>query len=150
MSESEANRSLVRRLFEEVFDQRRVDVCAEVVAEQYAEHAVEPFGSEEPGAVDGPAHLRGVVEWLTAPTSRDHRGDGRRERPGHRAGALGGTNLGLNGFLPPTGRAFTSAQTPMLPGAGRPALRALGRARRPHHPAPAWSDHPPRSTADPG
>lgn len=66
MSESEANRSLVRRLFEEVFDQRRVDVCAEVVAEQYAEHAVEPFGSEEPGAVDGPAHLRGVVEWLTA------------------------------------------------------------------------------------
>jgi len=70
VSESEANRSLVRRLFEEVFDQRRVDVCAEVVAEQYAEHAVEPFGSEEPGAVDGPAHLRDVVEWLTAPTSR--------------------------------------------------------------------------------
>ena len=48
MSESEANRSLVRRLFEEVFDQRRVDVCAEVVAEQYADHAVEPFGSEDP------------------------------------------------------------------------------------------------------
>jgi hypothetical protein len=36
------------------------------MAEHYVEHAIAPFGREEPGTVHGPSHARDVVEWLTA------------------------------------------------------------------------------------
>ena len=55
---------VVRRLFDEVFNHRRTTVLDEIVAVDYTEHALAPFESEEPGLVDGPEHMRGVVEWL--------------------------------------------------------------------------------------
>jgi hypothetical protein len=55
---------LVRRLFEQVFNEREVDLCEELFAEDYVEHAVAPFGNSEPGEVRGPEHMRNVVAWL--------------------------------------------------------------------------------------
>ena len=58
--------SLVRRYFEEVFNEARADVCDELVAPRYVEHAIPPFASTELGEVDGPSHTRSVGEWLRA------------------------------------------------------------------------------------
>ena len=58
------NKALVMRLFDEVFTNRNPEAADEIMAEEYLEHAVEPFGREEPGLVDGPSHLRQVVRWL--------------------------------------------------------------------------------------
>jgi hypothetical protein len=58
--------SLVRRYFEEVFNETRADICEELVAPRYVEHAIPPFASTEPGEVAGPSHTRSVVEWLRA------------------------------------------------------------------------------------
>jgi len=63
---SDTGKDLVRRHFEEVFNGRRLELCDELHAQDYVEHAVAPFGREEPGHVNGPEHMRGVVEWLTA------------------------------------------------------------------------------------
>ena len=60
------NKALVLRLFDEVFTNRNPDAADEIMAEEYLEHAVEPFGREEPGLVHGPSHARQVVLWLQA------------------------------------------------------------------------------------
>jgi SnoaL-like polyketide cyclase len=57
---------LVRLHFDEMFNGRDLAVCDRIHAEEYVEHAVAPFGREEPGAVNGPEHMHEVVEWLTA------------------------------------------------------------------------------------
>lgn len=68
---SEANEELVRRHFEEIFGRGNLDACDETVTEVYIEHAVAPFGSDEPGRVNGPKHMRDVAKWLvrSSPTS---------------------------------------------------------------------------------
>lgn len=82
---SPSGKDLVRRHFEEMWNARNLDACEELHAEEYVEHAVAPFGNDEPGLVNGPEHVRGVVEWLTAGP--------------------------LNGVVPPTGRRFSTRQT---------------------------------------
>ena len=62
----EVGRVLVRRLFDEVFTTQNLAAADEIMAEEYVEHAIAPFGREEPGRVHGPSHAREVVEWLTA------------------------------------------------------------------------------------
>jgi hypothetical protein len=47
-----------------VFNERDLDVCDDIFAIDYVEHATSPFGNEEPGAVNGPEHMRNVVTWL--------------------------------------------------------------------------------------
>ena len=105
---------LVRGLFEEVFNDLRLDVCDEIIAEDYVEHAVAPFSRESPGRVHGPTHQRGVVEWLRA------------QYPDLEMTILAivaddaqvivhvrstGTNLGpINGVIPPTGKTATADQ----------------------------------------
>jgi predicted ester cyclase len=54
------------RLFNEVFTTRNLSAADDIMAEEYLEHAVEPFGGEEPGSVQGPSHAREVVAWLRA------------------------------------------------------------------------------------
>lgn len=106
--------AVVRRLFDEVFNQRNFVVCDEIMATNYVEHARAPFGVDEPGAVDGPSHQRGVVEWLVAqfPDIQMHvlavvAGDA--EAIVHVRST--GTNLGpFNGILPPTARAIDAEQ----------------------------------------
>ncbi|WP_284984154.1 hypothetical protein [Arthrobacter sp. efr-133-TYG-118] len=61
---SEANKVLVRRHFQEIRNQRQLDVCDEIMADSYVEHAQAPFGTTEPGAVVGPQAMLqlGVVK----------------------------------------------------------------------------------------
>lgn len=106
---------LVRRLFDEAFNQRDFACLDEIVAPDYVEHAHAPFGLDEPGAVNGPEHMRGVVDWLTDQfpdmrmTLLDLVGDGDTVA----ARVLSeGTNTGLlNGFIPATGKAFSAEQS---------------------------------------
>jgi predicted ester cyclase len=63
---SQDNKALVMRLFNEVFTTRNLRAADDIMAEEYLEHAVEPFVGEEPGPVQGPSHAREVVAWLRA------------------------------------------------------------------------------------
>ena len=46
---SEANKGLVRRHFEEIWNRKDLAVADELLAEDYLEHALAPFGQAEPG-----------------------------------------------------------------------------------------------------
>jgi predicted ester cyclase len=61
---SNENKNLVRRWVEEILNGRNFDVCAEVMADTYIEHAVALFGREAPGAVPGSDHMRATAQWL--------------------------------------------------------------------------------------
>jgi ketosteroid isomerase-like protein len=63
---SEANKELVRRHFEEIWNRKDLAVADELMAQDYLEHAVAPFGQAEPGRVNGPAATRETAEWLLA------------------------------------------------------------------------------------
>jgi predicted ester cyclase len=106
---------LVRLHFEEMFNGRNVAVCDAIMAEDYVEHAIAPFGRDEPGRVNGPAHMRGVVEWLTAQFPDLHMTIEAVVEEGDTIAVRvlsEGTNLGpLNGVVPPTGKRFSSRQT---------------------------------------
>jgi len=59
---SDDNKALVRRLFDEVFSPENLAAADEIMAKDYIEHAVAPFGSDEPGRVHGRSHTRRTVE----------------------------------------------------------------------------------------
>jgi predicted ester cyclase len=108
---SEANKELVRRYFEEIFNRQNLAAAAELMSEDYIEHAVAPFAQSEPGRVNGPQAMRGTAEWLLAQFPDLHftieaivaEGDVAAVR------LLGeGTNLGPIGPIPPTGKRFSS------------------------------------------
>jgi predicted ester cyclase len=112
---SEANKDLVRRHFEEIFNRHDFAVCEEIMAEDYTEHAVAPFGQSAPGKVHGPKAMRETAEWLLAqfPDMRMtieamvSEGDTVAVRV-----LSEGTNLGpLNGVVPPTGNRFAARQS---------------------------------------
>lgn len=63
---SEANKQLVRRHFEEIFNKRNFAVCDEIMAEEFVEHAAAPFAPSAPGKVNGPQAMRQTAEWLLA------------------------------------------------------------------------------------
>lgn len=112
---ADGNEHLVARLFDEVFNQQRLEACDELFAEDYVEHALEPFGTAEPGRVHGPEHMRAVVGWLRAQfpdlvmTIEAVVAEG--ETVVCRV-LSEGTNLGpLNGVVPPTGRTMRAHQT---------------------------------------
>jgi predicted ester cyclase len=105
---------LVQRLFDEVFNQRDFRSLPDLVAERFVEHAISPFGSEAPGPVEGPTHMRDVVEWLVGqfPDLRMSVDSIVAEGDTVAVRVLSvGTNLGpLNGFIPATGRRFSAEQ----------------------------------------
>ena len=112
---SNDNRELVRRLFEEGFNARATDVFDELIATDYVEHATEPFRNAEPGKVEGPKHMRSVVDWLVEQfpditmTVEAVVTDGDSVV----ARVLSeGTSLGkLGGVIPPTGKRFSARQS---------------------------------------
>jgi predicted ester cyclase len=112
---SSANKDLVRRLFEEVFNGKNFALCDEIVSESYVENAIAPFQHDAPGTVAGPAHMHGVVEWLIAQFPDIRMTVESLVADGDTVAALilsEGTNLGkLNGVVPPTGRKFSSYQS---------------------------------------
>jgi predicted ester cyclase len=111
---SEANKTLVRRHFEEIFNQRNFAVGDEMMANDYTEHAVAPFGQSEPGRVNGPQHIRSAAEWLLAQFPALHMRVEMVVAEGDLVSCRvfsEGTNLGkLNDAVSPTGRRFAGWQ----------------------------------------
>ena len=112
---SDANKELVRRHFEEIFNRQNLDASDETVAEDYLEHALAPFGEEEPGRVNGPQAMRVSARWLLDQFPDLHmtiedivaEGDTVAVRI-----VSEGTNLGsVNGVVPPTGKRFRASQS---------------------------------------
>jgi predicted ester cyclase len=109
------NKALVMRLFNEVFTSKNLSAADDIMAEEYLEQAVEPFGREEPGPVQGPSHARKVVAWLRAQfpdlemTIESIAADADVVAVRVRSA---GTNLGkLGGFMPPTYKRFVAEQS---------------------------------------
>jgi len=112
---SKADKELARRHFEEVWNQWNLDVADELMAQDYVEYGVAPFGQAEPGRVNGPAAMRETTEWLLAQFPDLYmtveaiiaEGDTVVVRV-----LSEGTNLGpLNGVVPPTGKRFSAHQS---------------------------------------
>jgi len=112
---SEANKDLVRRHFEELWNRQDLAVADELMAQDYLEHAVAPFGQAEPGRVNGPAALRQTAEWLLAQFPDLHMTIEAMVAEGDLVAVRvlsEGTNLGpLNGVVPPTGKRFAARQS---------------------------------------
>ncbi len=112
---SEANKELVWRHFEEVFNRKNLSVCDEIMAEDFVEHAAAPFAPSAPGKVNGPQAMRGIAEWLLAQFPDLHMTIEAMISEGDIVAVRvlsEGTNLGaLNSVVPPTGKRFTARQS---------------------------------------
>ena len=112
---SEANKELVRRHFEEVFNRKNFSICDEIMAEDFVEHAAAPFAQSAPGRVNGPQAMRATAEWLLAQFPDLHMTIEAMISEGDTVAVRvlsEGTNLGaLNGVVPPTGRRFVARQS---------------------------------------
>jgi predicted ester cyclase len=112
---TEASTELARRYFEEIINLRAFEVCTQIIAEDYVEHAVAPFGHSEPGRVHGPTATRESLEWLIAQFPDIHMTIEALVAEGDTVAVRilsEGTNLGkLNGTIPPTGRRFVARQS---------------------------------------
>jgi predicted ester cyclase len=111
---SEVNKDLVRRHFEEIWNRKDLAVADELMAQDYLERAVAPFGQAEPGRVNGPAAIRQTAEWLLAQFPDLHMTIEAIVAEGDTVAVRvlsEGTNLGpLNGVMPPTGKRFAARQ----------------------------------------
>ncbi|HKQ02856.1 MAG TPA: ester cyclase [Actinomycetes bacterium] len=112
---SEANKQLVRRHFEEIWNRKDLDVVDELMAQDYVEHAVAPFGQAEPGRVNGPAAMRETAAWLLGQFPDMQMTVEAIVAEGDMVAVRvlsEGTNLGpLNGVMPPTGKRFSARQS---------------------------------------
>ena len=112
---SEANKELVRRHFDEIWNQRNMGSCEELMAADFVENAAAPFAPTAPGRVNGPAAMRGTVVWLTTqfPDLRMELESVVAEDDIVVARVISrGTNLGqVEGGPPATGRAFAASQS---------------------------------------
>ena len=111
----ESPKDLVQRHFEEVFNGRRLDVCEQIVAADFVEHAEAPFGASAPGSVHGPTAVRGTVEWLLAMFPDLHMTLEAIIAEGDTVAArvlAQGTQSGtVDGSPPPSGRHFAAHQS---------------------------------------
>jgi predicted ester cyclase len=112
---SAANKELVRRHFEELWNGKDLAVADELLAQDYLEHAVAPFGQAEPGRVNGPAAMRQTTQWLLGQFPDLHMRIEAMVAEGDTVAVRvlsEGTNLGpLNGMVPPTGKRFAARQS---------------------------------------
>lgn len=112
---TEANKYLVRRWCDDLWNQRDLDVCEELIAADYTEHAIAPFGTEEPGTVPGPSAMRQTVAWLTAQypdiTMTVECIIGEADLVVARVRSRGTFQGSAPGMPPPTGRTFDAYQT---------------------------------------
>lgn len=102
---------MVQRLFEEVFNRRDLALCDELIAVDFVEHALAPFGQAEPGRVNGPLAMRETVNWLHAQFPDMHFTIEAIIAEGDLVSARlrgEGTNLGPIGRIPPTGKRFSA------------------------------------------
>ena len=106
---------LVRRWVQDLFNQRDLSAADELMADTYIEHAVAPFGTEEPGPINGPDGMRLTVGWLVDQFPDMQMTIEALVSEGDLVACRilsTGTNLGkLNGVMPPTGRQFSAHQS---------------------------------------
>jgi predicted ester cyclase len=111
----EANKELIRRHFQEIFNRKNLDACDELMADDYIENAVAPFRQSAPGRVNGPQAMRATAEWLIAQYPDIHMAIEAMAAEGDIVAVRvlsEGTNLGpLNGVMPPTGKRFSARQS---------------------------------------
>ena len=111
----EIGKRLVRRHFDEIWNERNLDLCEELMASEFTEHAPAPFATEAPGAVNGPEAMRRTCTWLLDQFPDLVMTVEMMIAEGDLVAALvwaEGSNTGkLNGFLPPSGRRFRYRQT---------------------------------------
>ena len=111
---SAANKELVRRHFEELWNGKDLAVADELLAQDHLEHAVAPFGQAEPGRVNGPAAMRQTTQWLLGQFPDLHMRIEAMVAEGDTVAVRvlsEGTNLGpLNGMVP-TGKRFAARQS---------------------------------------
>lgn len=106
---------LVRRVYDDVFNKVDLAACDDLFADRYVEHARAPFQQTEPGEVNGPEHMRGVVQWLRAQfsdivmTVQAIAADG--DLVAVRVHTAGTNDGMLNGIIPPTGKRCAGEQT---------------------------------------
>jgi predicted ester cyclase len=112
---TEQNRETIRRWVEDMWNKGDRQLCTELMATDFVEHAHAPFSDHEPGRVDGPETMRTSMDWLLGQfpdlTMRIQalivEGDIAALRVSSE-----GTNLGrLNGRLPPSGKRFHADQS---------------------------------------
>jgi predicted ester cyclase len=112
---SEANKELVRRHFEEIWNRKDLAAADELMAQDYREHAIAPFGQVEPGSDNGPAAMRETAQWLLAQFPDLQMTIEAMVAEGDTVAVRilsEGTNLGpLNGVVPPTGKRFAARQS---------------------------------------
>ncbi len=112
---TEANKELVRRSFEEVFNRKNLDACDELAAEDFVEHGVAPFASAPPGRVNGPAAGRATAEWLLAQFPDMHMTIEAIVAEGDLVACrvlAEGTNLGpMSPMVPATGKRISARQS---------------------------------------
>jgi steroid delta-isomerase-like uncharacterized protein len=106
---------LVRRHFEQMWNDRDFDACSDLMAEDFVEHAAAPFSATAPGQVHGPTAMRETMKWVLAQfpdLSHDVEAViAEGDLVAARVRATG-SNLGrLNGFLPASGKAFDYTQS---------------------------------------
>jgi steroid delta-isomerase-like uncharacterized protein len=115
LERSDASKDLVRRHFEEIWNERNLDACDELMAEDFIENAAAPFAPSAPGKVQGPSAMRATVEWLVSQFPDIHMQIESiiAERDLVAARVLStGTNLGtVDGAPPPTGKCFAARQS---------------------------------------
>ncbi|MBW3604833.1 MAG: ester cyclase [Actinobacteria bacterium] len=105
MGSAERNKATARRVFEELFNQRRLDVADELFAPDYRNHAGAEFG--------GPEGMRRLVEELTT-AFPDHHTQiddiiAEDDRVALRV-TFSGTHEAAFRGMPPTGRRFSQMQ----------------------------------------
>jgi predicted ester cyclase len=112
---SEANKELVRRHFEEIFNRKNLAVCDQIMAEDFVEHAAAPFAQSAPGRVNGPHAMRASAEWLLAQFPDLHMTIEEVISDGDIVAVRifsEGTNRGaLDDVVPPTGKRFIARQS---------------------------------------
>ena len=103
------NKDVIRRHYEELFNGRRLDIAAEITAEDYVEHGVAAFAErvgDRPDAVEG---LKETVRWLTDAFPDLHIEINDLVAEGDKVLAyitMRGTHEGLFQGIPPSGRTF--------------------------------------------
>jgi steroid delta-isomerase-like uncharacterized protein len=110
----DVNKDLVRAWVEQVFNAKDLDACDRLMADEYVEHALAPFGRFSPGRVPGPATMRRTAQFVFAQfpdvTMNTESILAERDEVAVRVVARG-TNRGPIGGVPPTGREFVARHT---------------------------------------
>ncbi len=112
---TEQNRETIRRWVEDMWNKGERQLCAELMAIDFVEHAHAPFSDHEPGEVDGPETMRTSMDWLLGQFPDLTMSINALVAEGDMVAlrvSSEGTNLGrLNGRLPPSGRRFKADQS---------------------------------------